>query len=136
MLFVLHRGNSPDLVYHGGQEHIAHLEFDLNRVVSWAESQELRWAITLSNAGARDFEDRCTLESLTELDWDAIRATDWKNADTKYAKQAEFLVEGAVAWGLIEKIGVASRSARQQALLALGKDSLAAHVEVHPDWYY
>ncbi len=37
MLFLLHRGNHPDLTYRGGQRPIVHLEADLRTVVEWAD---------------------------------------------------------------------------------------------------
>jgi len=61
MLYLLHKANHSDLSYRGGQGPIIHLQADLRQTVSWAEGQELRWAFTLSNAGACYFEDRCDL---------------------------------------------------------------------------
>lgn len=41
--------------------------------------QEARlWAFTLSNAGARYFEDRCDLAQLDEVDWTAVQARNWQ----------------------------------------------------------
>src|ERR1019366_8716081 len=37
MLYLISMHNHPDLAYQGGQEPIVHLEFDLHRVVEWAE---------------------------------------------------------------------------------------------------
>ena len=50
----------------------------LAATVAWAEEQDLRWAFTLSNAGARYFEDRSDLGQLDEIDWHAVEATDWR----------------------------------------------------------
>ncbi len=55
MLFLIHRGNHPDLPYRGGQRPIVHLEADLNRVVQWAEP------ITGNGHSAR-----ATLERITQ----------------------------------------------------------------------
>jgi hypothetical protein len=38
ILFVLHKGNLPDLGYRGGQRPILHLEADLRAVIEWADS--------------------------------------------------------------------------------------------------
>jgi hypothetical protein len=38
MLYLLHRGNHPDLNYTGGQRLIVHLAADLHEVVGWAEA--------------------------------------------------------------------------------------------------
>jgi len=52
MLYVLHRGNHPNLEYRGGQVPLVHLEADLSSVVAWANRTGRRWAFSLSNAGA------------------------------------------------------------------------------------
>jgi hypothetical protein len=52
MLYLLHRGNHPNITYRGGQAPIIHLESDLHVTVDWAKHNEQRWAFTLSNAGA------------------------------------------------------------------------------------
>ncbi|MBU1951051.1 MAG: DUF4433 domain-containing protein [Candidatus Eisenbacteria bacterium] len=52
MLYMIHCANDPELAFHGGQEPIVHLEADFRQTVSWAEAHSLRWAFTLSNAGA------------------------------------------------------------------------------------
>jgi hypothetical protein len=77
MLYLIHQRN-PELTYGGGQEPILHFEADLHAVVAWANTNRRRWAFTLSNAGARYFEDRSDLGQLGEIDWNAVRATDWR----------------------------------------------------------
>jgi len=94
MLFLIHKGNSLELSYRGGQGDILHLELDLHAVVQWASAHAKRWAFTLSNAGSYYFEDRCRLDQLDELDWAAIAATSWQ--DVKGPKQAEFLLEHSI----------------------------------------
>ena len=64
MLYVISQANHRQLSYRGGQGPIVHLEADLRSTVSWAEAQGLRWAFTLSNAGARYFEDRSDLTTV------------------------------------------------------------------------
>lgn len=61
MLYLIYQGNHPELAYRGGQGPIVHFEADLHAVVAWADAQPRRWAFTLSNAGARYFEDRSAL---------------------------------------------------------------------------
>lgn len=136
MLFLLSRGNHPDLSYAGGQGPIVHLELDLRKVVQWAEVRGLRWAFTLSNAGAYGFEDRNRLEDLDDIDWNAVRATDWRDPDVKHRKQAEFLVEREVSWDLVNRIGVLSSSVGQRALTAIGAASHQPTLEIKRDWYY
>jgi hypothetical protein len=77
MLFLIYCANHPDLAYKGGQGPIIHLESDLRAVVEWAQSGDRCWAFTLSNAGARYFEDRCDLDRLNEIDWEAVSARQW-----------------------------------------------------------
>jgi hypothetical protein len=53
MLFLLHRGNHPDVTHRGGQRPIVHLEADLHAVVAWADSVPRRWAFSNGNAALR-----------------------------------------------------------------------------------
>jgi hypothetical protein len=108
----------------------------LRKVVRWTEAQRLQWAFTLSNAGARDFEDRCLLDQLNEIDWNAVQAVDWRDSDVKHGKQAEFLVEREVPWRLVEHIGVYSNKTGPQALAAMGKAAHRPPVTIESDWYY
>lgn len=74
MLYLIWQANNPELRYRGGQQPIVHLEADLHETVNWANANGQRWAFTLSNAGARYFEDRCDLGQLDEINWDAVAA--------------------------------------------------------------
>jgi len=136
MLYLLYRGNDPDLSYQEGQGPIIHLELDLHEVVKWAEAEKLRWALTLSNAGAFAFEDRCDLTNLNEIDWNAVAARDWRDPDVKHRKQAEFLVEHRVPWNLVKRIGALSKGVALKALAALENATHRPPVELRTDWYY
>ncbi|RME72877.1 MAG: DUF4433 domain-containing protein [Planctomycetota bacterium] len=136
MLYLLHKGNHPELAYRGGQEPIVHLVADLYATVRWAESEQLRWAFTLSNAGSRYFEDRCDLAQLREIDWKAVFARNWRRAETKEGKQAEFLVENRVPWHRIEAIGVHSEPYKKQVHTILRGASHRPRVLLRRDWYY
>ena len=72
MLYLIYRGNDPQLNYRGGQEPIIHLECDLNASVAWAQANSRSWAFTLSNAGSVYFEDRDDLALLHEINWNAV----------------------------------------------------------------
>jgi hypothetical protein len=133
MLYAIHRQH-PQLIYKGGQEPIVHLEADLRTVVAWADAQGRRWAFTLSNAGARYFEDRADLTHLDELDWDAVAARDWRQC--REGKQAEFLVEREFPWHLVERIGVSSPRVHGLVANALPAQGHRPRVEILPDWYY
>lgn len=134
MLFLLHRGNHPDLTYCGGQEPIVHLEADLHATVKWAESQNRRWAFTRSNAGSRYFEDCSDLNALSDLDWRAIAARDWQSC--KEEKQAEFLVEQLFPWHLVERIGVRSLRVQRHVADVLENISHQPLLQIKPEWYY
>ena len=134
MLFVLHKGNMPGLDYRGGQDPIVHLEADLHEVVDWADQNERRWAFTLSNAGSKYFEDRCDLDQLDEIDWNAVNARRWPGC--KEEKQAEFLVEQAFPWTLFRRIGVSCLGTRNLAAEALGAADHQPAIAVLPNWYY
>jgi ssDNA thymidine ADP-ribosyltransferase, DarT len=136
MLYLLHMSNHPDLTYRGGQGPIVHLEFDLHTVLEWAESEDLRWALTLSNAGAYGFEDRCNEQGFTEIDWKAVQSDDWRDPDVKHRKQAEFLVEDEVPWSLVERIGVHSQATGRLALAAISDSEHRPPVEIKHGWYY
>lgn len=134
MLYLIYQGNHPELAYRGGQGPIVHFEADLHTVVAWADAQPRRWAFTLSNAGARYFEDRRNLGQLGELDWNAVRATDWRQC--KDGKQAEFLLEQSFPWHLVERIGVQSRATYTSAVNSLPARGHRPPVEIRPEWYY
>jgi hypothetical protein len=134
MLYLIYQGNHPELAYRGGQGPIVHFEADLRTVVAWADAQPCRWAFTLSNAGARYFEDRSGLGQLGEIDWNAVQARDWRQC--KDGKQAEFLLELSFPWHLVERIGVQSRAAYTAAVNALPTHGHRPPVEIRPEWYY
>lgn len=134
MLYLIYQGNHPELSYRGGQGPIVHFEADLHTVVAWADAQRRRWAFTLSNAGARYFEDRGDLGQLGEIDWAAVHATDWRQC--KDGKQAEFLLELSFPWHLVERIGVQSRATYTSAVNALPAHGHRPPVEIRPEWYY
>ena len=134
MLYKIFRGNDPELQYQQGQQPILHLQADLRETVAWANQQRVRWAFTLSNAGARYFEDRCELRHLTEIDWDAVDAEDWKNC--MEGKQAEFLIEHRFPWELVSKIGVKNALIHQRVSDILKDVSPRPEVEVQVGWYY
>ncbi len=134
MLYLIYCGNDPDLAYRQGQQPILHLEADLRQTVAWANQQRVRWAFTLSNAGARYFEDRCDLQHLAEIDWNAVEATDWRSC--KEGKQAEFLIEQRFPWELVSRIGVKDAVVYQQVSNLLKGVSPRPKVEVQANWYY
>lgn len=134
MLYLIYKANNQDLQYKGGQGWIIHLEADLRQTVAWAQKQGRRWAFTLSNAGARYFEDRCRLDQLGEINWTAVQARDWRGLQD--GKQAEFLIEYQFPWHLVSRIGVSSRGTYTRVLTAVKQAEHQPRVEIKPDWYY
>ncbi len=140
MLYLLSQANDPELVYRDGQGPIIHMEANLNSTVAWAEQLGYRWAFTLSNAGARYFEDRADLAQLDEINWGAVQNNGWGYSgvpqSVKEGKQAEFLVENSFPWSLISRIGVHSRLIYNQVREALHDVAHQPEVEIKNEWYY
>ena len=136
MLYLLYRGNHPELTYRGGEGPIVHLEADLRESVAWAEAAGSRWAFTLSNAGAAYTEFRNHLAQLDEVDWAAVANNDFSSYEVKEGKQAEFLVHERFPWELVRNIGVRSESVRERVLAALEAGEHCPPVVVRPDWYF
>ena len=134
MLYLIHRANQPGLSYHDGQGPIVHLEADLHTVVDWADRNDRSWAFTLSNAGARYFEERSELGSLGEIDWEAVEARDWR--EHKEGKQAEFLLEQSFPWDLVERVGVLTQATYRGVADALPSGGHRPPVEIRREWYY
>ena len=134
MLYLIHRANQPGLSYHDGQDPIVHLEADLHTVVDWADRNDRSWAFTLSNAGARYFEERSELGSLGEIDWEAVEARDWR--EHKEGKQAEFLLEQSFPWDLVERVGVLTQATYRGVADALPSGCHRPPVEIRREWYY
>jgi hypothetical protein len=136
MLYVIHCRNHPELSYQGGQDPIVHLEGDLRETVAWAERESRRWAFSLSNAGTFYAEFRNRLGQLSEVDWEAVTARDFRERQIKEGKQAEFLVRDLFPWHLVQRIGAKSASIQLRAARAISGAVHRPVVEVRPDWYY
>jgi len=136
MLFLIHRANHPDLTFRGGQGPIVHLEADLHSVVQWANGSGRRLAFSLSNAGAYYTQFRNRLADLGEVNWPAVTSVDFRSAELKEGKQAEFLVHGSFPWSLVSRVGVQSLGIAQKVETALNAAAHRPTVEVRSDWYY
>ena len=140
MLYVIYRKDHPELQYRGGQGPIVHLEADMHEAVGWANSNQLRWAFTTSNAGSSYFRDYSDLRHLNEINWDAVIANKWSGIDidvaVKEGKQAEFLTEHSFPWHLVSRIGIPSRRIYPTVLNAFGGSCHRPRVEIKPNWYY
>lgn len=136
MLFLIHRANHPELTYRGGQSPIVHLEADLHEIVTWAEGEGRHWAFSLSNAGAVYTEFRKRLDQLSELNWAAVAATDFREEQVKEGKQAEFLVREFFPWHLVRRVGVQSESIQGRVLRSLSGSGRRPAIEIRRDWYF
>lgn len=140
MLYLIHRGNHPNMTYRGDQSFIIHLEADLHESIAWANKNNKRWVFTLSNAGSSYFEDRNNINQLNEINWAAVDTTWWGgegiSSDVQERKQAEFLMENSFPWHLVQRIGVHSEPILQQVLGLLKANASQPRVEVIPAWYY
>jgi hypothetical protein len=136
MLYVIHCANHPELTYRGGQEPIVHLEADLGSATQWAAANGKRWAISLSNAGAVYAQFRTGLDNLGEINWAAIAAQDFRSADIKEGKQAEFLIEEEFPWHLVERIGVHSQGIVSRVSDAMHGAAHRPRIEIRREWYY
>jgi hypothetical protein len=136
MLYVIHCANHPELTFRGGQADIVHLEADVQKVVQWAENNNVRWAISKGNAGARFTEIVTGRLTLAELNWAAIAATDFRDPDIKEAKQAEFLVYGFFPWELVQRVGVLSQRVYRLTREIIHHSNHQPLVSVQPGWYF
>lgn len=134
MLYMIHKRNE-ELTYKGGQEPIVHLEADMRATIDWAQANGRRWAYALSNAGSYYFEDRSSLDDLGDVNWNSVNARQWAGA-AKDGKQAEFLIEQAFPWHLVERIGVHSQPIAPRVAAAMHGAAHRPVLEIKRDWYY
>jgi hypothetical protein len=136
MLFILWKNNHPDVSYRGGQSPIVHLQADFHQVITWANANAVPWAFSSGNAGSylTSFYNNPT--QLNQIDWDAIRSTDFRDAKVKEGKQAEFLLLDVFPWALIEKVGTIDPTIATKAKMAFVNASHQPTIAVEPTWYF
>jgi hypothetical protein len=71
-----------------------------------------------------------------QINWQAVRAHDFRNPQIKDGKQAEFLFYESVPFSLIEKIGVQNEEILQQIDGMLGEAGRNLTVSVERSWYF
>jgi hypothetical protein len=136
MLYILRMGNHPDVSYRGGQPPIVHLQADFHQVITWANTNAVPWAFSSGNAGSyltRFYNDPA---QLSEIDWEAIATTDFRDAKIKEGKQAEFLMFDVFPWTLIEKIGTIDSRMATKVNTALATAGHQPAIAVEPNWYF
>ncbi len=136
MLYILSRGNHPDLDYQGGQEPIIHLQADLKYAVEWANRLGCPWAFSDGNAGARYTRFYNDLSRLDVINWGAVAATSWQNPLIKEGKQAEFLMRDSFPWGLVERIGVIDQRTLSDVRRMIREAEYKPLVSIQRNWYY
>jgi hypothetical protein len=136
MLYILSQQNHPDLAYREGQQPIVHLQADLRAVVQWAQEQQINWAFSTSNAGARYASFYASLDNLHEVNWAAIAATDFRSTVVQDGKQAEFLVYNRFPWKLIEKVGVHNQTVKDEVVKTLASADFVPSISHEPNWYF
>ena len=65
-----------------------------------------------------------------------MAATDFRGAEVKEGKQAEFLVHQQFPWSLVQRIGVLAPGVAQQVADALHGAAHRPVVEIRRDWYF
>ncbi|GAB6161933.1 DUF4433 domain-containing protein [Desulfothermus naphthae] len=134
MLYIIYKGNHPEINSYCNQEEIIHLQADFFKVVNYLNSKKRKWVFTFSNAGSYHFEDTNQLDKLKDLNWDAINAKVWTKV--REEKQAEFLCEEKFEWQLIEKIGVKSLKIANKVSNILQHSKHKPPIVIKEDWYY
>jgi hypothetical protein len=92
MLYILSKGNHPDVSYAEGQGPIVHLQADLTKTIRWAEQHGVHWAFSDRNAGTYVAQFYNRPDDLDKINWRAVTATDFRDMIIKEGKQAEFLM--------------------------------------------
>lgn len=137
MLYILHRGNHPDITYKGGQSDIITLEFDFDAVVSWADREIVKWTFTDRNASTGYAQFYTTVLDLAKLNWQAIRCPDFRQSEIKDAKQAEFLVYQGIPVNLITRIGVCNDVICDRVKTIWSKSGYnLVDITTLKEWYY
>ncbi|MCP4356010.1 MAG: DUF4433 domain-containing protein [Proteobacteria bacterium] len=136
MLFIIYKRNNPDMSYMDGQEPILHLQFDMHKVIEWANASNLDWAFSDCNAANALANFYNNTDNLSEINWEAIQSNNFSNPDIKTGKQAEFLVHRHIPWGLVEKIGVINESYKNRVENILEEMLEKPIIEVEREWYF
>lgn len=136
MLYILRMGNHPEVSYRGGQQPMIHLQADFYQVINWANLNAVPWAFSSGNAGSfltRFYNDPA---QLSEIDWDAVTSTDFRDAKIKEGKQAEFLMFDVFPWKLIEKVGTIDSTIATRARTTLAIADHQPIIAIEPSWYF
>lgn len=125
MLYVINRGNTGR-----SQSTVVHLVSTMEAGMALDRA----WAISDRNAGAAYASFYSNVEALSRLDWNAIRATDWKGKTSQ--KCAEFLVADFFPWSSIQTIGCHNTTVVARVNDMLNSAQHKPVVTVEQSWYY
>lgn len=128
MLFAINRGNTGRPA--GCQRTILHLVSTVEAALTTAED----WAISDGNGGAYHSLFCKDLNELRNLDWKAIRATQWQGMT--HQKMAEFLVADFFPWNAVQRIGCENRETALAVNEILDGTGHCPVVSVERSWYY
>lgn len=136
MLYILDKGNHPDIEYDEGQEPIVHLKADLGNIVQWANQNGIHWAFTDRNAGTYLVSFFSNLRDLDQINWDAVSATNWQDSVIKEGKQAELLIHNTIPWHLVTELGVVNQEKKQLVESIIANAAHKPVVNIKQNWYY
>ena len=91
---------------------------------------------SLANAGACCVELGRISTNWDEIDWASVAARDFRSADVKEAKAAEFLLHGSFPWELVERIRIHSMTIGQQVTAVIPARAHNPTVQIEKDWYF
>ena len=128
MLFTINKGNTGR--QSGCQRTIVHLV----STVATGIGLERGWAISDGNAGAAYPSFYADLKALADLDWTAIRATDWRGKTSQ--KMAEFLVADFFPWTGFHAVGCHNSAEAKQVQDLVNSQHHRPAVTIEPGWYY
>jgi len=136
MIIAIEKGSVAD--YRGTQREIIYLVSSIEKIL---ESGCI-WCFTDGHAIEAITSYYNNLEQLSEIDWDAIVAWDYRlttgDPDRERKKQAEFLVKGYVPWECIESITVKDDK-MQNCVREIITSSNSHHrptININRNWYY
>ena len=128
MLFALNKGATgrPE----GCQKSVVHLVSTVAAGIATGKA----WAVSSGNAGAFHTTFASNLAALDDLDWAAIRATQWQGM--QHQKSAEFLVADSFPWSSIQEIGCHNSTTAAKVSELLANVAHQPAVAVRKNWYY
>jgi hypothetical protein len=132
MIVSISKGHVVD--YGGTQREIVYLVSSIEAIVNCGSP----WCFTDGHAVESVTKYYTDLEHLTEIDWIAIGAWDYRQPDTMRKKQAEFLVFKQVPWECIELIAVKDREMLEyvKVILEKSKSPHRPNINIERNWYH